>query len=330
MKNNFLIIGLGSMGKRRIRCLRKISDEFIIYGYEINKGRANEVSKEYNIILITELKKIKNLKLHSILICTSPESHYDYIELALENKINVFIEAGVENFKHQNYIKESKFKNIIVAPSCTMLYHPAIKEIKRIKKNNLLGKFLNMTYCSGQYLPDWHPYEKVSDYYVSKKNTGGAREIVPFELTWITNIFGFPKNILGKVKKTTIIEGAEEIDDTYFITLNYKSSIISLNVDVVSRKATRFMIINFQNGQINWDWNNKYLKIYNSNSNTENIFEFNFSNHKGYNQNISEKMYVDEISDYLNLAENKQNNFENNLVNDFKIINILNQIEKKS
>ena len=49
----------------------------------------------------------------------------------------------------------------------------------------------------GSILPDWHTYEDVSEYYVSKKETGGGREIVPFELTWITLVLGFPKRVVG-------------------------------------------------------------------------------------------------------------------------------------
>ena len=38
-------------------------------------------------------------------------------------------------------------------------------------------------YHSGQYLPDWHPWESYKDFYVSNPATGARREIVPFELS---------------------------------------------------------------------------------------------------------------------------------------------------
>lgn len=330
MKNNvFLIIGLGSMGKRRIRCLRAINEKFIIYGFDKNKIRQKKVCSEYSILSICDLNKIESLNLYSILICTSPESHYEYMKLALRYKVHAFIEAGVHNIKHLRINEKAKEKNIILAPSCTMLYHPAIIEIKKIYDSNNFGRFLNMTYCSGQYLPDWHPYESVSNYYVSKKDTGGAREIVPFELTWITKIFGFPEKVIGKVKKTTNIKGAETIDDTYFIILEYKSSMINLNVDVISRKATRNLILNFENGQINWDWNNKYLKSYNSNNNKDSLIKYEVSNFKGYNKNISEKMYQDEISSFLSSIDNSEIKYPNSLENDFRVINLLLEVEKK-
>ena len=44
MKNNvFLIIGLGSMGKRRIRCLRAINEKFIIYADQLSITPADKI-----------------------------------------------------------------------------------------------------------------------------------------------------------------------------------------------------------------------------------------------------------------------------------------------
>ena len=82
-----------------------------------------------------------------------------------------------------------------------------------------LGKVANFSYHSGQYLPDWHPWERVADYYVSNPETGGAREIVPFELTWLTEVFGWPASVSGERASTMDVGAA--IDDTYVLTLRY-------------------------------------------------------------------------------------------------------------
>ena len=88
------------------------------------------------------------------------------------------------------------------------------KKIAEIIQNNQLGKISNFLYHSGQYLPDWHTYEDVSEYYVSNKETGGGREIVPFELTWLAELFGFPVIKYAFKEKSGSINC--EIDDQYF------------------------------------------------------------------------------------------------------------------
>lgn len=49
-----------------------------------------------------------------------------------------------------------------------------------------------MKYCTKCVM---HPWENVNEFYVSNRVTGGAREIVPYELTWIVHILGVPNEI---------------------------------------------------------------------------------------------------------------------------------------
>ena len=46
---NICVVGLGSMGKRRIRLLKKIVSNTIIIGVDSNYNRAKTVAKEYGI-----------------------------------------------------------------------------------------------------------------------------------------------------------------------------------------------------------------------------------------------------------------------------------------
>src|SRR5205085_1368690 len=152
---------------------------------------------------------------------------------------------------------------------------------------------------------DWHTYEKVSEYYVSNRETGGAREIVPFELTWLTMLLGFPERVAGFYKKTIHIEGAENIEDTYNLIFDYKSFILNLCVDIVSRNAIRRLLINGDKGQLYWDWNENSIKIYHSvQKEWEEIPYETGEAHSGYNKNITETMYNDEINAFLNALTN--------------------------
>jgi predicted dehydrogenase len=326
--SSVLVIGLGSMGRRRIRCLTSIG-KFEIYGFDINKTRQAKVCSESAIKQLDNLKDIKPKDFSFCIISTSPESHHTYIAYALNLRIPSFVEASVLDTNYKFFIKESKRTKTPIIPSCTLLFHPAIKHIKSTIDSKKLGKVLSISYDSGQYLPDWHIYEHVKDFYVSKKETGGAREIVPFELTWITDLIGFPQYILAIVKKTMKIEGAELIDDTYNIIMEYEKSLVNMNIDVISRKAKRNLIINFDKGQISWDWNLDKVLSYNSTTDLTSSFSYDIKNQVGYIKNISEKMYVDELRSFLNHVE-KNEYYPNNLEKDYKVLKLLYSAEKSS
>jgi len=208
-----------------------------------------------------------------------------------------------------------------------MFFHPAIKKIAKIVKNGDLGIISNFLYHSGQYLPDWHTYEDVSEFYVSNKNTGGGREIVLFELTWITLVLGFPKRVVGLYKNTIQIKGAEQIDDTYNLLMDYGNSIFNLSVDVVSRFATRRLTINGAKKQLHWNWDDNMIKIYDPGSGNWNEIKYETTSaQSGYNKNITEQMYVDEMSAFLKAANN-ESVFPNSLEHDHKVLKILYAVE---
>ncbi len=321
----FLVIGLGSMGKRRIRCLKKLRYENII-GFDPRKDRREEVVDKYGVKVINDLQRLDFDRVDVIIIATPPDSHNEYIRLAIKERKPAFVEASVvlKGLEELNML--AKKENIFIAPSCTMKFHRAIKDIKNIVKSGKYGKITNFSYHSGQYLPDWHPWENLKDFYVSKKETGAAREIVPFELTWIVDLIGFPKHIIGFYGKTMDI--GVDIDDTYVILLKFDECYGSLIVDVVSRYAIRNLILNMEYGQIIWKWDERAVKLYDT-FNERWIYYYYLQGQtvEGYNQNIIEDMYVDELKAFIDTIKGKSP-FPNSLDEDIKVLKLLEQVEK--
>jgi predicted dehydrogenase len=328
MEKHIFVIGLGSMGKRRIRNLQSLGYKNLI-GFDLREDRKIEVRNKYFIKTVDTFEQaIELFQFEAFVISVPPDLHYYYLNKAIDLKIPAFVEASVVDTQMDEIIKKSKEKNIFIAPSCTLHFHPAIKKITEIIKTNELGHITNIIYHSGQYLPDWHTYENVKDFYVSKKETGGGREIVPFELTWITLLFGFPDRITGFFKKTIKIDGAEEIDDTYNILLDFGTMIFNLNVDVVSRFASRRLMINGDEKQLIWNWEDNLIKIFDPNEDKWNsIYYDTLSAEFGYNKNITEQMYIDEMNSFIKAIDNI-GTYPNTLLHDHKVLKILYNVEK--
>ena len=327
MNSYILVLGLGSMGKRRIRNLKALGINNIV-GFDLRKDRRIETSEKYNIAVTSDFKDaISKFKFEAFIISLPPDIHHIYMKKALDLSIPSFIEASVLDTNFEEMISCSIKKKVLLAPSCTLFFHPAIKKIAKIIKNGELGIISNFLYHSGQYLPDWHSYEHVKDYYVSKKETGGGREIVPFELTWITLVLGFPKRVVGFYKNAIKISGADEIDDTYNLLMDYGKSIFNLSVDVVSRHATRRLVINGSEKQLYWNWDDNMIKIYDPKSNNWDEIAYEMiSAQSGYNKNITEQMYIDEIESFMKAVRN-DSKFPNTLEHDYQVLKTLYAVE---
>jgi len=323
---SFLIVGLGSMGKRRIRCLAALGCKNVA-GFDLRSDRRSETSQKYAIKTYADFDEAVNAaKPGALFISVPPDVHHVYMKRAIGHKVPFFVEASVLDTDMELILGASK--DVLMAPSATLLFHPAIRKISEILASGELGKISNFILHSGQYLEDWHTYEKVSDFYVSNPVTGGAREITPFELTWITRLLGFPKRVCGNVRKTITIRGAESIDDTYNFLLDYDHFLASITIDVVSRSAIRRVLVNGDKKQLVWNWSENCVKLYNPATAQWEQAEYQLPPAAaGYNASISEGMYIDEVENFLNALQG-EGTFINDMENDWRVLKLLYAVEE--
>lgn len=322
----FLIIGLGSMGKRRVRNLQFLKAGEIL-GFDLREDRRKEAEEKYGIETTGDLKTADLKNIDAVIVSTPPDKHNLGIKFALDNNKPAFVEASVILQGLEELDKLAKEKKIMVAPSCTLRFHPAIKDIARIVKSGKYGKATNFNYYLGQYLPDWHPWEKVTDFYVGKKDTGAGREMVTFELTWLVDILGFPKNVKGFYGKT--MDMGADIDDTYAISLDFGGVLGSMTIDVVARYALRSLVLNMEKAQILWRWDENVMNLYEAdNQRWIKYFYPQGQTIAGYNKNIIEDMYIEEMGKFIDAVRGK-NKFPNTLDEDIKVLKILHKIEGK-
>lgn len=325
-----LVIGLGSMGKRRIRCLKALGVEDI-RGFDLRADRRAETEGKYAVGTFGDFKvAMESFCPEVLIISVPPDAHHIYMKAAVAAGLHFFVEASVVDTDMASLLAKLKGTPLVAAPSATMLFHPGIRMVGEILAKGRLGKLSSVQLHSGQYLPDWHTYERVDEYYVSNPATGGAREIVPFEMTWLCHMLGFPKRVAGVYAKTIDIVGAERIDDTYSFLMDYGGFLASVTVDVVSRHATRRLLINGDASQLVWDWDENQVRIFDPEKGAFESLPYEMkSAEPGYNPNIGENMYIQEIHCFLEAVAGKAP-YISTLERDHEILKLLYAIEESS
>lgn len=320
----FLIIGLGSMGKRRIRNLQYLKEKDII-GFDLRKDRRDEASDKYGIATFGDIDKAMSENPDAMIISTPPNHHIEYELLAAKNNKHFFCEAGIFTDKVDELIRLCKGKKIVAAPSCTMRFEFSVKKIKELVDAKKIGKIVALTYHMGQYLPDWHPWEKMTDFYAGQRETSAAREMVPFELEWITWIFGGIKEIScirGKISNLEV-----DIDDVYQLIVQFKNHIIgNILIEIVSRKPLRVFRVIGEEGTIEWDWLAESVNLYEAKTKNTMIFkEEKGFKEKGYLS--KENKYIDELNHFLNAIRGKEK-YMHTLEEDLNVLKLLKYAEQ--
>ena len=324
----YLVIGLGSMGKRRVRNLTALGCENIA-GFDIRGDRRDFSNAEYGIPTFDSLEDaIHQFNPDVFIVSTPPEFHMGYGNIAFDKEIHCFIEGSVvEADKILELSKKVEGADVIIVPSCTMRFYPGPMKIKELLEEDVIGKPLNFNYQTGQYLPDWHPWENIEDFYVSNVETGGCREIVPFELTWINDIFGYPKPLACVKKKLTDMNA--DIDDIYHCLLLHSSGVVgNLTVEVISRpRATREFRLIGSDGEIVFSGEDNIVKYINSSMEEWKVFTLDSGTVEDQCIN-PEEPYIEEMRAFLKaIEEGDAAHYPNTLFDDYKVLKNLYALE---
>lgn len=322
-----IVIGLGSMGKRRIRLLKRFEQVEKIIGVDGRIDRRKETKSTLGCEVCESIEQAMEefSDISSVFICTSPLSHSELITMALNYKLNVFTEINLVSDGYEENIRLAKEHGKVLFLSSTFFYREEIQFIRdRIAGRNNL----NYVYHIGQYLPDWHPWENYKDFFVREKRTNGCREIMAIELPWLIGTFGSVNNchvISDNISKLNI-----QYKDNYMIQLEHiNGNKGTLIVDIVSPKAVRNLEVYGEN--IYYSWNGSPTTLEQFNPKTKAIERVPLPEEaeyiEGYGSLIIENAYQNEIKEFLDVVAGivtPQYSFEE----DLKVLRLIDKIEE--
>jgi len=318
----FVIIGaLGSMGRRRIRNLKALGYTDLI-GYDMIDYKKAKPDCWYTDMLDEVEDFIENPadeypNVDAIIVSVPPLQKQKYIDLGNKYNVPVFCEADVTEYSGSYY------------SSATLRHHSAIQKIRELLDAGTLGNIYTFTYHMGQSIYDWHPGCDMKTYYAAQKESGACREMFCFELSWLSYLFGTPVDVRGLIDKklndpditaddvyATTVKFSQNtfetdrtgcINDTDFITGHLKTYSVTgtMLIDIVSRPAIRELRIAGEKGTLKWNWNDNCIKIEHASGAILPILYKRGKAADGYNQNICEEMYQNELANFIDAIQGK-------------------------
>ncbi len=298
---NILVIGLGSMGKRRIRLIKEIVPDFKIYGVDNKEERRNEAHELYGINCMESLSQAaETVNIDTAFVCTSPLSHSKIISECLSHKWNVFTELNLVSDGYEHNIKLAKDNNCKLFLSSTFLYREELAYIRNWIDNNFKWNYI---YHVGQYLPDWHPWENYKDFFVGDRRTNGCRELMAIELPWIIKTFGKISDYHVISDKMTTLD--INYRDNYFIQISHENGNKGmLVIDVVSPVAVRRLEVYGERKYFRWNGTPDSLYEYDAESGQlrKVALKEDQEHEAGYSEFIVENAYRNELKEFFNVV----------------------------
>jgi len=188
MSKRFLIVGGGSMGRRRIRCLaaNHVAPEQIRV-VDVRPDRRGDVLKRHQVESLPDLDAGLAWGPDAVFVCVYPEAHLEICLAAARAGKHVFCEVplAIEPAGIDELVRLAETKPLVVAPACQVPFHPLVRQAKQWLDEPAFPAPLICHFVSGQYLPDWHPYEDYGEYFAaaSQKTGGVSLDVIAMYLT---------------------------------------------------------------------------------------------------------------------------------------------------
>ena len=312
---HIVVVGLGSMGKRRIRLLQEFikrekaseAQEWGLYGVDAREDRRAEAERLYGIHTAADLGEVLD-DCQAAVISTSPLSHAKIIHICLAAGLDVFTEINLVPDGYAESLRLAEERQRVLFLSSTFLYRRENQYIIEAAQAETVP--LNYTYHVGQYLPDWHPWEAVQDYFIGDRRTNGCREIMAIDFPWLVAAFGRIRSVSVKKSKNTALP--IDYPNNYLLLVEHETAAGQVNkgtvaIDVMSRKAVRNFEVFNENLYLSWDGTPQGLWRHNNETGEEeNVELYQQAVHQaGYSSFIIENAYYSELATFLRAVEQR-------------------------
>lgn len=296
-KFRILVAGSGSIGRRHMRNLRKLGVTQIA-ACDPDRGRLAPMIKEVAIEPYAEFENaLHAFRPNAVLVCTPPAFHVNQARQAIASGADVFIEKPLSHSIDgvKALIAEAHDTNRIVQVGYNLRFHPAIRKLKEIVEQTVLGRILWARAEVGQYLPDWRPWQDYRQSYTAQRELGGGIILdASHEIDYLIWFFGEPVEVLCMASTVSSLQ--VDVEDSASLLMRFASGChVDLHLDFVQRVASRSCKLVGEEGTAIWeDGNSVSVRVLRPGKEPE-AFQYDFDD---------DDMYGDEMKEFLACVAN--------------------------
>ncbi len=237
-KDKILIAGLGSIGEKYRLMSKK-------YFFAKNMFFFSKHKKKINL---TKLKKITNL--NYVILSNPSTERIKFFKSFIKKGATYIFEKPIstKSFSRKevkNFLTLIKKNNIKIKSGYCLRLNPAVKELKKIIKNDL-KKILKININTNSFLPSWRKRNYKKSVSANKINGGGVINELSHEIDLILYLFGKPNSLYASYLNSNYLKiDTEDVADIIF-SMNKKLN-LNLHIDFCSPFEKREIEIIFRN-----------------------------------------------------------------------------------
>ncbi len=250
----FLIVGLGSIGRRHFRNLVSLGETDIVLLRTRKATLPDDDLAGYPVEtdLQTALQKHKP---DAVIVANPTALHLDVAIPAAEAGCHILLEKPVSHSLERLDIlqKAAEKSGSKILVGFQFRYHPTLNKARQLIESNVLGKVLTVHAHWGEYLPQWHPWEDYRQSYAARADLGGG------VIVTLTHPLDYLRYLLGDVEALWSWNGhisplEIDVEDVAEIGLKFAGGAIGgVHVNYFQRPPVHHLEIVGTQGTLRWD-----------------------------------------------------------------------------
>lgn len=241
-RKKFLIIGLGSIGKKHLKAIEASFDApDVIFLRTSTNLSPEDASLLLNYRVVDNLDDIMSTKFDLIIISNPTYLHYQTLKTVIKLASPILLEKPISHSCKEldSFYNLVKRNNIPIKVGFNLRHLCSLVFFKGFYEQ--LSESINEVnvYC-GSYLPDWRPSSNFrNSYSVNPRMGGGVHFDLIHEIDYCIWIFGFP-NKVRKIYSNKSSLRIEAVDAAYY-NLEYDNFNLNISLNYFRKDPKRVL-----------------------------------------------------------------------------------------
>lgn len=306
-----LMIGLGSIGQRHLRNIKRVlGEEAEILAYRVRglqrtfsdtmqiRDRVS-LEEEYHIRSFASLTEALLEKPELAFITNPTNMHIPCAIQCAKAGCHLFLEKPVSDSLEgiDELQKAAQDAGIKIFVGYQNRFHPAICAVKEVLEAGSLGKILSVHSVVGERLTTMHTYEDYKETYMARKDMGGGvvtNQLV-HEMDYLYYLFGKPVSVyaLGGTIGNLGIDVEDNCDALFLMENGTERVAVNVHADFYQSPPSRFIKVIGEKGQIEADLINGTV--------TKTVSDV--TEHTAFTEFVRNDMFIEELKLFLSCVK---------------------------
>ncbi|MEY2633865.1 MAG: hypothetical protein RIR00_2519 [Pseudomonadota bacterium] len=250
----FLVVSLGSIGRRHLHNLRALRPQARIGVLRLTQSGANEELPEGADLQFTSINDALAFAPSAAIIASPASTHLAVAMPLARAGVPLLIEKPLATSCTGLSELLAAAAGIPVMVAYNLRFLPSLIEARCLVHDGAIGEVLVVRAEVGQYLPAWRPASRYQDTVSAQQALGGGALLeLSHEFDYLYWMFGLPSRVAASGGRYSALE--IDVEDMVSVNLEYESPrrLVHVHLDLLQRATTRGCKFIGSEGTLRWD-----------------------------------------------------------------------------